>query len=68
MVIRDTDDDDAVMDAVCGNCGQVAEILIISFSDRKGGLTWCSDCAMQLARILLEDICALRSKGGRHGG
>jgi hypothetical protein len=27
----------------------------------------CSDCAMQLARKLLEDLCAVLTREGRHG-
>lgn len=27
----------------------------------------CSDCALQLVRKLTEDLCALLTKGGRHG-
>jgi hypothetical protein len=33
----------------------------------KGELSLCSDCALQLSRKILEDLCELLAWGGRHG-
>lgn len=48
----------------CGHCGKDAPILIIGYGlESEGGL--CKFHALQLARILLEDVCEL--EGDRHG-
>ena len=33
----------------------------------EADLFLCSDCAMQLVRKIMEDLCELLTKGGRHG-
>jgi hypothetical protein len=52
----------------CDYCGgNAAEITMRGYGDDESGdCNWCGDCAMQLARKILEDFCELRVKGGRH--
>ena len=52
----------------CDYCGVPATITMRGYGDdQSGDCNWCSDCAMQLARKILEDLCELLTKGGRHG-
>jgi hypothetical protein len=52
----------------CDYCGEDAEITMTGYGDDySGNCHWCADCAMQLARKILEDLCELKTKGGRHG-
>lgn len=56
------------LDEACGHCNERAgEIRIWGYAPNETTLELCRDCAKQLARMLLEDICAIDSKGGRHG-
>lgn len=50
----------------CAHCKEPAEIVMIGYGN-GGDCDLCGDCAMQLARMLLEDLCELRTAGGRHG-
>ncbi|MGA2387513.1 MAG: hypothetical protein ABSF97_01030 [Candidatus Sulfotelmatobacter sp.] len=54
----------------CDKCGGAdADILMIGYGDDKAGdCNWCGECAMQLARMLMEDLCELKATGGRYGG
>lgn len=49
----------------CTSCKGIAEITMNCYSE--GNLDLCRECALQLARKLLEDICDVATKGGRHG-
>jgi len=52
----------------CDYCKQPAVIRMIGYGDGNGGTcNWCADCALQLVRKVMEDLCELMSKGGRHG-
>ena len=53
----------------CDKCGgEDADIVMIGYGDDQvGDCNWCADCAMQLARMLMEDLCELKTTGGRHG-
>jgi len=54
--------------AHCDRCQEKADIHMIGYGDDyTGNCHWCADCAMQLVRILMEDLCELKTKGGRHG-
>lgn len=48
-------------------CGEPAQIEMHSYAHNGALILLCGDCATQLARKLLEDVCELRTKGGRHG-
>jgi hypothetical protein len=53
----------------CDYCGG-AEAVISMFGygdDFSGNCHWCANCAMQLVRKLMEDLCELQTQGGRHG-
>lgn len=53
--------------ANCDYCGATAVIRMMGHGDDESGdCNWCAACALQLARKILEDLCAL-GKGGRHG-
>ena len=47
----------------CVQCHEDAVIQMFGY----GSLDLCTDCALQLVRILSEDLCAAITKGGRHG-
>jgi|1186.fasta_scaffold65551_2 hypothetical protein len=49
----------------CDNCHGTSTIAITGYS--RDGFDLCSDCALQLARKLMEDLCELLTRGGRHG-
>jgi hypothetical protein len=49
----------------CDNCHHSSTVAMIGYSER--GFNLCSDCALQLVRILSEDLCELLTMGGRHG-
>ena len=68
MLIQDADQalGQRMKDDACQGCGQPATIFMTGDSRETGGLVWCSDCALQISRKLLEDLCALLTKGGRH--
>ena len=52
----------------CDFCHDTAVIKMIGYgADRTGECNWCTDCAMQLVRMIMEDLCQLLTKGGRHG-
>jgi hypothetical protein len=52
----------------CDNCGNDAVITMHGYGDSENGeCNWCADCAMQLVRKIMEDLCELLTKGGRHG-
>lgn len=53
----------------CDYCGTSPAVIKASGygDDEIGDCNWCADCALQLAREILEDLCELRIKGGRHG-
>ena len=56
----------------CTGCGKARpEIAMVGFAqhtaENLGEIAVCADCAMQLARMLLEDLCEIRTAGGRHG-
>ena len=48
-------------------CGEEAEILMECYAAHSARIMLCANCAKQLARKLLEDICASETPGGRHG-
>jgi hypothetical protein len=50
----------------CSHCTRKALITIIEYADDAADINLCTNCAKQLARKLLEDLCAV-SWGGRHG-
>lgn len=50
----------------CDCCGGAALIEMHGYGKAGGSSRLCTDCAMQLARKLVEDLCALLTKGGRH--
>ena len=50
----------------CDGCHEVSAVISMHFYS-EGFMDLCSDCALQLARKLLEDLCELLTKGGRHG-
>lgn len=53
---------------LCTSCNkELAQIEMHGFADKTANLLLCADCAMQLARKLMEDLCALITKSGRHG-
>jgi len=50
----------------CDHCHQTAAAISMSgYSERSFDL--CTGCALQLVRKITEDLCALLTKGGRHG-
>ena len=52
--------------AKCDDCKRRdSAIAIIGYS--KNGFNLCTDCALQLVRIITEDLCELLTAGGRHG-
>jgi hypothetical protein len=54
--------------AICDGCGGAPAVIEMHGYANKGA--WCSlctDCAMQLARKILEDLCDVLTKTGRHG-
>jgi hypothetical protein len=53
-------------DSKCNNCGHAAKITMHGYGE-GGTCDLCADCAMQLARKIMEDLCELLAKGGRHG-
>lgn len=48
----------------CDNCGEPAAITMIGYGE-GGDCNCCAACALQLSRMLLEDLCDLAGK--RHG-
>lgn len=46
-------------------CGGPAEIVMHGYAENRRDLSICRRCALQLARKLIEDLCAL--DGDRHG-
>jgi hypothetical protein len=53
----------------CDYCGgEDAEITMLGYGDDgPGNCHWCVECALQLVRKIMEDVCELRTKAGRHG-
>ena len=51
----------------CGGCDAPAEIQMNGYGGPDERVAWCAQCALQLARKILEDLCELHTKGGRHG-
>ncbi len=52
----------------CVSCGvERAQIQMTGFAEDESDVVVCPDCALQLTRKLSEDLCAVLSKGGRHG-
>lgn len=49
----------------CDNCHRRSTIAMVGYSEH--GFNLCSDCALQLVRVLTEDLCELLTRGGRHG-
>jgi hypothetical protein len=50
----------------CTACGKrPGPIWMYGYTD--GELLLCPDCALQLVRKILEDLCELLTRGGRHG-
>ena len=65
---------DAIMEPLkhpdprCQQCRtEDAEIQMDGYCERPGNIRLCADCALQLVRKVTEDLCALLTKGGRHG-
>jgi len=54
-------------DVRCNGCGEPAVIEMHGYATDHASVTVCADCGLQLARKLLEDLCDVLSKGGRHG-
>jgi len=53
---------------VCTGCRKCpGPIWMVGYADDGAGLFLCADCAMQLVRKIMEDLCELRTMGGRHG-
>lgn len=50
----------------CVDCDKPADILMMGYAEEEAAIELCAEHATQLARKLLEDICAL-SPSGRHG-
>lgn len=50
----------------CG-VGEPAKITMTGYAEEGAVIHLCKDCALQLSRKLLEDLCELDTKGGRHG-
>jgi hypothetical protein len=48
-------------------CKQPSAIAMHSYERNGEGIFLCSDCALQLVRKITEDLCALLTRGGRHG-
>lgn len=53
--------------ATCDCCEAPALIEFHRYAGSGARCNWCSGCAMQLARKILEDLCELLTKDGRHG-
>ena len=51
----------------CCRCSEETATLFILGYTEVDPLEICSGCAKQLARYILEDLCALETTGGRHG-
>jgi hypothetical protein len=52
----------------CDRCQKPATIKMMGYGDSENGeCNWCTDCTLQLVRLLAEDICELLTRGGRHG-
>jgi hypothetical protein len=49
------------------NCGAPAALVMHGYAWDSGNNSLCTDCGLQLVRKVMEDICELISKGGRHG-
>lgn len=53
-------------DYLCCSCEKKqAEIAMIGYAENNENIVLCKDCATQLARKLLEDVCDLN--GDRYG-
>jgi hypothetical protein len=53
---------------VCNGCKDgYGNILMHGYAEKKAHILLCVDCAKQLCRKLMEDICDIDSKGGRCG-
>jgi len=53
---------------VCNSCREVEpKVWMRSYAENGANILLCRDCSLQLSRKLLEDICELDTKGGRHG-
>lgn len=50
---------------VCGGCGGRGKLHYHGYS--PSDIDLCASCAKQLARKILEDLCALETPGGRRG-
>jgi hypothetical protein len=58
---------DSKSDVKCtANCGRPQQVLMTGYAEDSRELRLCRDCALQLARKLLEDLCELVA-GDRHG-
>lgn len=53
----------------CASCELQFDILIVMhhYATNESNIVLCTDCAKQLARKILEDICEIDTKSGRHG-
>lgn len=49
----------------CDNCEAPATIVMNGYG--APSVHCCADCALQLVRKLIENLCELITKGGRHG-
>jgi hypothetical protein len=52
----------------CDGCRDaVARLQMDGYAEEHARNRLCTDCSLQLARKLLEDLCELLTRGGRHG-
>lgn len=51
--------------SACPRPKRLAEIMMREYADNYENIFLCRDCALQLSRKLLEDLCELA--GDRHG-
>ena len=52
----------------CDACRKVnAALEMHGYSERSSNICLCAECALQLSRKLLEDLCELLTKSGRRG-
>jgi hypothetical protein len=55
-------------EASCGGgCASPAAVEMHGYVADGVRLNLCAECALQLARKILEDLCELHTHGGRHG-
>ena len=57
----------APLGQTCVECeNEPSTIWMRGYATNHADILLCAGCAMQLARKLLEDICEVATKGGRH--